>query len=69
MESHGLPDQIQVTETVYERLRADFVFERRGLVEVKGKGATLTYFLVGHAGELSESGASKATTAAVPVVP
>jgi len=69
MESHGLPDQIQVTETVYERLRDDFVFERRGLVEVKGKGATLTYFLVGHAGELSESGASKATTGAVPVVP
>jgi adenylate cyclase len=55
MESHGLPDQIQVTEAVYERLKDDFVFERRGLVEVKGKGATLTYFVVGRAGDLSPS--------------
>ncbi len=69
MESHGLPDRIQVTEAVYERLRDDFVFERRGLVEVKGKGSTLTYFLVGGVGELTDSGSSKATTQAVPVRP
>jgi len=69
MESHGLPDRIQVTEAVYERLRDDFVFERRGLVEVKGKGSTLTYFLVGGVGELTDSGSSKATTQAVPVGP
>jgi adenylate cyclase len=68
MESHGLPDRIQVTEAVYERLRDDFVFERRGLVEVKGKGSTLTYFLVGGVGELTDSGSSKATTQAVPAV-
>ncbi len=54
MESHGLPDQIQVTEPVYERLKGDFAFERRGLIEVKGKGPTLTYFLVGHVGEHSD---------------
>src|SRR6059036_1823219 len=54
MESHGLPDQIQVTEPVYERLKGDFVFERRGLIEVKGKGPTLTYFLVGRVGEHSD---------------
>jgi class 3 adenylate cyclase len=47
MESHGLPDQIQVTEAVYERLKEEFVFERRGLIDVKGKGPTLTYLLVG----------------------
>ena len=47
MESHGLPDQIQVTEAVYERLKDEFVFERRGLIDVKGKGPTLTYLLVG----------------------
>jgi adenylate cyclase len=69
MESHGLPDHIQVTEMVYERLKDEFVFERRGLVDVKGKGATLTYFLVGRAGELSDSGSVKATTQAVPVGP
>lgn len=46
MESHGLPDQIQVTEGVYERLKDEFAFERRGLIEVKGKGPTLTYLLV-----------------------
>jgi class 3 adenylate cyclase len=64
MESHGLPDQIQVTEAVYERLKNDFVFERRGLVEVKGKGPTLTYLLVGRAGEHSDSGSLRATTPA-----
>jgi len=47
MESHGLADQIQVTEGVYERLKSEFVFERRGVIEVKGKGPTLTYLLVG----------------------
>lgn len=49
MESHGLPDRIQVTEAVYERMKSDFVFERRGFIEVKGKGSTLTYLLVGPA--------------------
>jgi adenylate cyclase len=47
MESHGLPDRIQVTEAVYERLKSEFVFERRGFIDVKGKGSTLTYLLVG----------------------
>jgi adenylate cyclase len=67
MESHGLPDQIQVTEAVYERLKDDFVFERRGLVEVKGKGTTLTYFVVGRAGELSDSGSSSTAVQAMSV--
>ena len=69
MESHGVPDRIQVTEAVYERLKDDFVFERRGHVEVKGKGSTLTYFLVGSVGEFTDSASSKATTPAVPVGP
>ena len=54
MESHGLPDQIQVTESVYERLKHDFAFERRGLIDIKGKGPTLTYLLVGRVGEHSD---------------
>jgi len=60
MESHGLPDQIQVTERVYERLMSDFVFERRGLIDVKGKGPTLTYFLVGRLGERPDSESARA---------
>jgi len=51
MESHGLPDRIQVTEDVYERMKTDFVFECRGPVEVKGKGPTVTYLLLGRASE------------------
>jgi adenylate cyclase len=69
MESHGLPDQIQVTEAVYERLKEKFVFGRRGLVEVKGKGATLTYFLIGPVGELTDSGSAKVMTQAAVVSP
>jgi adenylate cyclase len=47
MESHGLPDQIQVTEALYEKAKGEFAFTRRGYVEVKGKGPTLTYLVVG----------------------
>jgi class 3 adenylate cyclase len=38
MESGGLPDMIQVTRPVYEKLQNDFVFEPRGEIEGKGKG-------------------------------
>jgi class 3 adenylate cyclase len=38
MESTGVPGQIQVTRSVYEQLKDKFVFESRGLVQVKGKG-------------------------------
>lgn len=69
MESHGLPDQIQVTEQVHERLKNDFVFERRGLVDVKGKGPTLTYLLVGRVGERSDGGSSSAPTPAPSIGP
>jgi len=64
MESHGLPDQIQVTEAVYERLKDDFAFERRGLVDVKGKGPTLTYLLSGRAGEPPDSLSARVPTPA-----
>jgi class 3 adenylate cyclase len=38
MESGGLPDMIQVTRPVYEKLKDQFVFDARGEIEVKGKG-------------------------------
>jgi class 3 adenylate cyclase len=45
MESHGLPGKTQVTATTYELLRDRFRFERRGFIEIKGKGKMETYFL------------------------
>jgi class 3 adenylate cyclase len=45
MESTGLPGQIQVTRSVYERLKNGFRLERRGLVQVKGKGEIETWLL------------------------
>ena len=47
MESSGLPGRIQVTQTVYERLRSSYDFEPRGEIEVKGKGRLPVYLLVG----------------------
>jgi class 3 adenylate cyclase len=45
MESTGVPDQIQVTRSVYEHLKEGFEFERRGVVQVKGKGEIETWLL------------------------
>jgi len=50
MESVGVPGRIQVTHAVMERLRGSFELEARGLVDIKGKGPTPTWFLVGRAG-------------------
>lgn len=47
MESQGVGDHIQVTEAVRALLDHRYAFESRGEVEVKGKGAMSTYFLVG----------------------
>lgn len=47
MESHGIPGRIQVTKGTYERLRDQYLFDERGLIEVKGKGIMTTYFLTG----------------------
>src|SRR5829696_634297 len=51
MESHGVAGCIQVTDRAYRRLRDHYRFERRGLVEVKGKGELVTWFLVGRVGQ------------------
>lgn len=45
MESHGVPDAIQVTENVYELLRDRYTFTARGPIEVHGKGEMNTYLL------------------------
>ena len=49
MESHGVPERIQVTEPVFRRLDGRYHFEPRGTIEVKGKGPMETWFLLGRA--------------------
>lgn len=46
MESHGLPGQIQVSESTYNRLKDKFSFKERGMVNVKGIGRVKSYFLL-----------------------
>jgi adenylate cyclase len=45
MESHSLPGRIQVSAATRALLGDRFNFERRGSVEVKGKGRMETFFL------------------------
>ncbi|MEH2178974.1 adenylate/guanylate cyclase domain-containing protein [Nostoc sp.] len=47
MESQGIAGKIQVTENTYKCLCDQFVFEKRGEIEVKGKGKMTTYLLIG----------------------
>lgn len=46
MESHGTPGRIQLTEATYRLIRDRFECEPRGTIEVKGKGAMPTWYLV-----------------------
>ena len=46
MQSQGIPGAIQVTERAYHRLAREFLFEERGVIDVKGKGPMRTYLLV-----------------------
>lgn len=45
MESGGVPDTVQVTRAVYEKLKDQFVFESRGTIDVKGKGSVEAWLL------------------------
>jgi class 3 adenylate cyclase len=47
MESTGVPGQIQVTRSVYERLKNSYEFESRGVVQVKGRGEIEAWLLHG----------------------
>lgn len=46
MESQGVPGAIQVTADTYERLCDQYRFRERGVIDVKGKGKMITYFLL-----------------------
>ena len=47
MESHGLPNRIQVSESTYELLKDRYAFGDPQQMDVKGKGTMPTYFLLG----------------------
>lgn len=46
MESQGEAGYIQVTQTVYDRLKKHYLFQERGSIAVKGKGLMTTYWLL-----------------------
>ncbi len=47
MESQGVKDCIQLTESTYQRLKSTFECEERGTIAIKGKAEMQTYFLIG----------------------
>lgn len=47
MESSGEEDKIQVTDVTYQRLKNKYQFKPRGIVDVKGRGKMMTYWLLG----------------------
>lgn len=47
MESHGVKGKIHVSSQVKEKLDQHFDFEKREIINIKGKGDTQTYFLEG----------------------
>jgi class 3 adenylate cyclase len=46
LESQGLPGRVQVSEDVVELLVRRFRFEPRGVIDLKGRGPTMTYWLL-----------------------
>lgn len=46
MESHGIPNRIQVSESTYKKLSRLYNFEDRGEIEVKGKGRMRVFLLI-----------------------
>ncbi|HYG71926.1 MAG TPA: adenylate/guanylate cyclase domain-containing protein [Actinomycetota bacterium] len=47
MESHGSPGEIQITRATFDLLKDEFVCTPRGTVDVKGKGAMETWYVIG----------------------
>jgi class 3 adenylate cyclase len=58
MESHGVPNAIQVSDATYEATKDLYDFEPRGTIDVKGKGEMKTYLLLRHRALESERIAS-----------
>lgn len=56
MESTGVPGRIQVSQTTYDLLKNEYVFEERGKVQVKGKGEMIAYLYKGRLYDRTTSG-------------
>ena len=52
MESHGVAGRIQITDSTRLQLGELFLLEKRGAIEVKGKGEMNTWFLNSHNGSM-----------------
>ena len=52
MESHGVAGRIQITNSTRLQLGELFLLEKRGAIEVKGKGEMNTWFLNSHNGSM-----------------
>jgi len=61
MESHGVAGRVHVGEAAYKLLEDSFVFEPRGVIEVKGKGAMRTWFLISARAESDDPGPRERT--------
>lgn len=46
MESHGVPNRIHVSETFCTMTDRDFIFEKRGVTDIKSIGLAQTFFLI-----------------------
>jgi class 3 adenylate cyclase len=66
MESLGVPGRIHVSPALRDRLVDRFVFESRGVMEVKGKGPTQTYFLVGRRSAAADAAEAAPDAAEIP---
>lgn len=55
MESHGLPNRIQVTEQTFHKLKDRYKFEKWQNTKVKGKGRMTTYLYVARKADLEQS--------------
>jgi class 3 adenylate cyclase len=47
MESHGIIDHIQISESTYQHLKVSYDFEDRGDIHIKGRGRMRTYIYKG----------------------
>lgn len=46
MESNGVKGKIQTTPEICNKLKESYIFRKRGIIDVKGKGKMTTYFLI-----------------------
>jgi adenylate cyclase len=52
MESHGVAGRVHMTESTRGRLSEPFLLEKRGTIDLQGKGPMETWFLTGRSAEI-----------------